>query len=266
MKSLYLRSLKIGLITALALTATPAFAQDWTDYRYSFFIETSTSPIQIKGMEDVHVSDWQYFGTNTSEGRMELPLSDGNTTNPVMPGAKMGFAVNVAPFLDLTLDFSLNFSSMMVLTLTGGADIYLVEMDNFRMGGMVRIGYMLASFNTGPATFIGQGTPPVNIPPVGEFYPGDQVSAELDGVLTQAGIVNEFYITPDMGIRIEAGFQYAYMSELTIVTGTGDTRVELPVDNAAVVEPTQGSTTQAGIDPRGQSVGLTAAIGLVFRY
>ena len=56
------------------------------------------------------------------------------------------------------------------------------------------------------------------------------------------------------------------MSELTIVTGTGDTRVELPVDNAAVVEPTQGSTTQAGIDPRGQSVGLTAAIGLVFRY
>ena len=92
MKSLYLRSLQIGLITAFALTAAPALAQDWTDYSYSFFIETSTSPIKIKGMEDVHVSDWQYFGTDASEGRMELPLSDGNTTNPVMPGAKMGFA------------------------------------------------------------------------------------------------------------------------------------------------------------------------------
>lgn len=266
MKSLFLRSLQIGLITAFALTATPALAQDWTDYRYSFFIETSTSPIQIKGMADVHVSDWQSYGTGSSEGRMELPLSGGNTNNPLMPGAKMGFAANIAPFLDLTIDFSINFSSMMVLTLTGGADIYLVEIENFRMGAMARIGYMMANMTAGEAQVLPGKTPPVIINDIGTFNTGDNISAELTGVVTQAGIVNEFYVTPELGLRFEAGIQYAYINQLNIVTGTGDTRIELPVDNAAVVEPVEGSTTQAGIDPKGQSLGLSASVGLVFRY
>ena len=266
MKSSILKTLQIGLVAAFALTTTPALAQDWHSYQTSFFIETSTSPIQIKGMADVHVSDWQSFGTGSSEGRMELPLSGGNTNNPLMPGAKMGFAANVAPFLDLTLDFSINFSSMMVLTIAGGADIYLVEIDNFRMGAMVRLGYMMANLTAGEAQVLPGKTPPVIINDVGTFNTGDNISAELTGIVTQAGIVNEFYISPELGLRFEAGMQYAYINELNIVTGTGDTRIELPVDNAAVVEPVDGSTTQAGIDPKGQSLGLTASVGLVFRF
>ena len=266
MSSRFIKSLQIALVAAFALTTTPALAQDWTQYPYSFFIETSTSPIQIKGMADVHVSDWETFGTGSSEGRMALPLGEGNSNNPLMPGIKAGFSANVAPFVDLTLDFSVNFGSMMVLSVTGGADIFLVEVDNFRMGAMARIGYMMASLDAGTAQVLPGKTPPVIINDVGTFRTGDEISAELTGVITQAGLVNEFYISPDLGIRLEAGFQYAYINQLNITSGIGDEKIELPVDNAAVVQPELGSTTQAGIDPKGQSLGLTAGIGLVFRY
>ena len=266
MKSSILKTLKIGLVAAFTLSTTPALAQDWTSYPFSFFVESSTSPMQIKGMADVHVSDWETYGTGSSEGRMALPLSGGNTNNPLMPGIKMGFASNVSPFLDLTLDVSINFSSMMVLTITGGADIYLVEIDNFRMGTMVRMGYMVANMTAGAAQVLPGKTPPVIIDDIGTFNTGDDIAAELTGIVTQAGVVNEFYISPDLGLRFEAGFQYAYINQLNIITGTGDNRIELPVDNAAVVEPVEGSTTQAGIDPKGQSLGLTASVGLVFRF
>ena len=105
-------------------------------------------------MADVHVSDHETYGTGSSEGRMALDLGDGNANDPLMPGAKMGFSANVAPFLDLTLDFSFNFASMMVLTVTGGADVYLIEVDNFRMGAMARIGYMMASLDAGQASVL----------------------------------------------------------------------------------------------------------------
>ena len=86
MTSRFIKSLQLMLVAAVALMTTPASAQDWTQYPYSFFIESSTSPIQIKGMADVHVSDWETFGTGSSEGRMALPLSEGNSNNPLMPG------------------------------------------------------------------------------------------------------------------------------------------------------------------------------------
>ena len=160
----------------------------------------------------------------------------------------------------------MNFSSMLVLTFTGGADIYLVEIENFRMGAMFRMGFMMANMDLGQAQVLEGKMAPVDIVGVGKFNTGDSISAELTGIVTQAGIVNEFYISPTLGLRFEAGFQYAYINELEIVTGTGEKRVELPVDNTAVVEPVEGSTTQAGIDPQGQSLGLAASVGLVFRY
>ena len=258
-----LKLVLVGVIATFALTATPASAQNWTDYRYSFFLETHTSPMQIKGMADVHVSDYQ---TQALEGRMELPLGEGNTNNPLMPGLKLGFNANIAPFLDLTADFSVNFSSMLVLTFTGGADIYLVELENFRMGAMVRMGFMMANLNAGKTQTLPGSTPPIIVDGVGTFNNGDDISAELTGIVTQAGIVNEFYVTPDLGVRFEAGFQYAYINELTIVSGTGAERIELPVDNDAVLKADASSYEPAGIDPQGQSLGLTAAVGLVFRY
>ena len=266
MSSRFITNLPLALVAVVALISTPALAQDWTQYQYSFFLESSTSPIQIKGMADVHVSDWETYGTGSSEGRMALPLSEGESNDPLMPGIKAGFAINVSPVLDLTLDFSINFGSMMVLSVTGGPDIFLVESENYRMGAMARIGYMMASFDAGTAQVLPGKTPPVRVPGVGDFYTGDQISAELTGVVMQAGVVNEFYITPELGIRLEAGFQYAYINELNITSGVGEDKIELPINDAAVVEPEDGSITQAGIDPKGRSLGLTAGIGLVFRY
>lgn len=254
------------LACSLFLAGGNALAGHWSDFPYSVYIESSTSPMSIKGMSDVHVSDWETYGTGTSEGRMSLPLSEGNTTNPLLPGAKVGVAIDVAPFLDLNLDFSANFGNMTVLTATAGADIYLVELEHFRMGGMARMGVMLASMSAGSAQVLPGKTPPVIISSVGTFNTGDPISAELTGIVTQAGIVNEFYFRPDVGLRLEAGFQYAYISSLKITSGVGNNKIELPVDHAAVVEPTEGSTTQANIAPQGQSLGLTAGIGLVFRY
>lgn len=68
--------LTVILATALvALLTTSLYAQK----EVRVYGGLGILPLTTEDMKDVHVSDWQNYGTGASEGRVALPLSKGET-------------------------------------------------------------------------------------------------------------------------------------------------------------------------------------------
>ena len=252
--------------TAFTWGIQDARADRYANYPFSFYIQASTTPIAVQGMEDVHISDWQRFGTGSEEGRVALNLSEGNTENPALPGGRGGASLSLAPFLDVVLEVAAHVGKLQVFSGSGGVDLYFLRQKSFRLGGFVRLGFLTATLDLGNLELIEGKTSPVIVDGVGNFSSDDTFSADLSGFLTQAGLSGEYYFTKQLGIRFDAGIQYALLNKFVIASGVGEGRVELPVDHAAVVKPTLGSKTQAGISPEGVSLGLSAGVGVVWRY
>lgn len=70
---------KVSLFTLVLLLASGLTARAW-DLQGSFYAGGIMIPLEITGVEDIAVSDWQNYGLGTLEGRVFIPLSKGGAT------------------------------------------------------------------------------------------------------------------------------------------------------------------------------------------
>jgi hypothetical protein len=161
----------------------------------------------------------------------------------------------------------------MVLTLGFGGDIYFVNQEWGRFGGMARVGLVAASMSAGEANVMPGYTSPVATD-MGTIRNGDTVSASMSGLLTSAGMVAEFSISDTLSLRAETQFFYGVLGDLKISarqpgasssssSSSSEDSVTIDVSDGSVVK-TDGTSTQAGIDPTGASTGLSTTLALVW--
>ncbi|MEC9465947.1 MAG: hypothetical protein VX834_09190 [Myxococcota bacterium] len=258
----------LAILLVSTLLIAPAYAERTPG---AFSVGFGTVPITVEGLTDVHVSDWETFGLGGAEGRIALPLSDGNTNAPMAPGIKLGYNYRLPQLVDVSFDLGIYVDNVAVLTLGFGADLYFVDQGWGRFGAMGRVGLIAASMSAGDANVLPGYASPV-ITSMGTINNGDTVSAQMNGLLTSAGMVAEFSLTETMSVRAETQFFYGVLSDLKITARNPNTtsstdstanNVELDVTSSAVVK-TDGTGTQAGIDPSGSSTGLSTTLSLVW--
>ena len=238
----------------------------------AFSVGLSTVPIQLEGLEDIHVSDWENYGLGGAEGRIALPLSKGNTSAPAAPGVKIGYNYRLPQVLDLSFDLGIYHQNVSVITLGFGADLYIQSTDWVRWGVMGRFGFIGATMAGADAEVLSGYQAPV-ITNMGTIRNGDRVSASMGGVLTSAGVVAEFPLSETLSFRAESQFFYGILGDLNISarapgatsssSSSADNSVTIDVDDPSVVK-TDGSSTQAGIDPTGSSMGVSGSFALVW--
>ena len=216
-----------------------------------------TMPLSISGLADVHASDWENYGTGDMEGRVNLPLEGGNTSEIVRPGACVGYEIDLG-VLPVFGELSIFPGSMNVFTVLVGTKLGLLSGKDWSLGLAPGVGVMLATMELGEVEVIPGKTPPV-ITPMGTFYEGDPLSASIGGLMLSGDVVFGMRLSDKLELRLKGGLQYALLGELQVKAG----EVVLEQDAASLVR-NDGSTTQAGIDPNGSSVGMSLLAGVAY--
>jgi len=266
----------ISLIAFLAGIPNLVFAQPGVEEsdNVTFYGGVVFLPLETKEMEDVHVSDWQNFGTGSMEGRVHLPLSEGETS-----GLRLGYMVGVE--YDLLQRFNvyqgLPFIAEIQLSPTSeafkyfqaliGANLRLLKSPHFDLRLSPKIGYAMLQGDFGEVEMLPGKTPPV-ITPEGTFRVGEKIKSDMSGVAIQANLSAFYKITERIGLDLQVGWNQAFLGDLTIEAGD----VELKYDSPTVVEPVldigdgTSSSTQAGVDPSLSSSGVTIFVGLSYMW
>jgi len=235
-------------------------------------VGASMIPLEVGGLADVHASDWQNYGTGSSEGRVSVPLGGGNSSIPVAFGPQVGISYKLmgrTPWsggemghsLDIVADFAFYFSDMMAFTAKAGVDWFFLDYPSWRLGISPQIGFLYGFMSFGEVEVLPGKTPPV-ITPIGTFNEGDELKASMGMLLIDAGLKFEYDFTRNWGLRVAAGFQYGF-PVMDFKVEAGD--VELDMDAPALVK-TDGSTTQAGLNPEAKSLGASVFLGAVYRF
>ena len=255
-------------ISALLLLVTAATAQAYGRFSErppnQFHVGVSVVPLQLSGLVDAHISDGE---TQTSEGRISLPLEEGNTDGMgLAPGMKVGYVYDLLGPLTMVGELGVHFTdSLTVVTAQVGADMFFVDTKTLKVGIPIRVGGLFAKMDFGELRLLEDyKNPPVIIDNADggkqHFRPGDDLSAELLGPLVSAGLCAEVYLAPRLGLRAEVGFAMGFFDEMKIKAGSEEIRFDHPT-----VVKTDGSQNSAGIQPEGGSFGLSGFVGVVYR-
>ena len=237
--------------------ASPSKAHDNTVYAM-----VSTLPLSVRGLENIHASDWQNFGLGPAEGRVSVPLAKGNTSGQAA-GLKLGWegTFGLLPSsVPLVAEMGMYFADMHAYSFATGVNLKPLQ---GRWGSVFlapRVGYFGAVMSFGKVEVLPGKTPPV-ITPIGTFREGDDLSATTMGVLLDCTVGGEWKLTPEWSFRGEAGYHHASLSKFTVNAGD----VELKMDAPALVKD-DGSSTQAGLKPKASSQGFTASAGVAYSF
>lgn len=245
-----------GAVAAIVLIAAQAGAEPVIG---SWYAGAVMLPLEVTGLEDVAVSDWENYGLGSAEGRISLPLSQGATSGS-HAGFLLGYDYPLLPVLSGIGEIQMTFSPATSLgALFIGVNCKLLENERFSLGLAPKIGYAFGTIDFGETAVLPGKTPPV-ITPEGTFYSGEEVEATLSGAAFQAMLNANYALTDKIGINLQAGWTQAFLGDLRITAGD----VILAKDSPAVVK-NDGSADQAGIDPKAAVQGLSVALGLTFR-
>jgi hypothetical protein len=263
-------NLKILTIACLTLAAQSADARGRRGKGPSTVnIGLGSFPMQVSGLADVHVSDWETHPT--AEGRLALPLGDYNTVGAgLMPAVKLGLGFGkgaVQGIFELYAGGVTNLGGGAVLV---GADLRM-EKGQFVLGVPLRVGGVFGSVSLGEAKVIDGFTPPVVLD-AGTINEGDPLKATITGLMASAGVLGEFWLTKKFAIRAEAQVQQGSFSAFSIAAGVDDSstqevdeRVRVQGSDASVVKTTNGSREQADMQPGGGTFGVSGFVGVSLR-
>ena len=227
------------------------------------YVGAAVIPLRVTGLEDLHVSDWEQWGLKSAddkslEARVALPLSEGNFEG-IMRGIRMGYSYDLEDNMTANAELGLHAGTMNAVTLTVGIDYPMMVAGAVRMSAPLRVGLIAGSMDFGATEVVPGYTPPVDVPE-GRFQQGDALSASLAGGIVSAGVSLTWELTPKLGIRVDACVQYGVMGNLVIRAGD----VEISQDAPSLVKA-DASATQAGIEPEGESLGMSGFAGVVYR-
>jgi hypothetical protein len=222
----------------------------------------SILPFAVEGLDDIHASDWENYGLGSSEGRVSVPLKQGNSSGTrfgVLVGYESDFDA-LPKWIPFAADLGAYFGDMMVFAVRAGVNIKPFQGASWSVGLSPRIGFLYGTMDFGTVEVFPGKTPPV-ITPEGTFNEGDDLSASMMGVIAAVGIVAEYRFTENWGILLDTGFHYAYMMDLEVTAGD----ITLDMDAPSLVK-NDGSSTQADLDPSGSSLGVFAVIAAEYKF
>lgn len=223
---------------------------------WNYYLGAVQLPLEISGVEDIAVSDWQNYGLGPAEGRVVLPLSGGAAEGSHW-GAALGAYRYFTPRMSYLMEGQIAFaSSTNLINLLVGLNWDMLRVGRFTLGFMPKIGYALGYVNFGKTVVLPGKTPPI-ITPEGTFDEGEEISASLGGFCYQVAVQADYAFTDKLSLTFQAGWVQAFFGNLTIKAGD----VNLDMDSPAVVK-NDGSAVQAGISPLAKSEGLGMTIGL----
>lgn len=265
------------LVSVLISTCGTIEAADWDGFASFFpkkmdenlilFVGVTQLQLTTTNMRDVHVSDWENYGTGVMEGRVRLPLSQGEHD-----GGAIGYVIGSrgrvlrVPFICQVI-FAPAATAFSYTNILLGIDLRFVENESFRIGFAPKIGYGKFTGDFGLVEMLPNKTPPV-ITPEGTFRVGDQIESDLSGMTLQASFNADFIVHKKLGVFFEAGWTESFFGDFSIQAGD----IDLAYDSPTIVEPIldigdgHSSSEPANISPTLTSSGITYMLGLSWHW
>lgn len=255
-----------ALLAALVLLFnTPTYAQD-PDTGVRLRVGLEAIPVEIRGVRDVHVSDWELYGTGETEGRVALPLSLG-LQDAYRYALSMGVS---APYRygSIITDLAVSpFGRLKYGQITGGFQIPLYTLPSLEFHVQPHLRFVRASTRIGQVKKLENKLSPV-ITSDGHFYVGDEISASLSGVALGVNGVGVMPISNHSTFFIELGYRAFVMSDVSIRVGGELLKLNSPVVVSPVLDIGTGysSNEPAEVAPKFSAGGFALSVGASFSW
>lgn len=225
----------------------------------------NSSPFSLKGLHDVHVSDWQLYGTGVMEGRAEVLLSQSNTVSNTAIGGALQIGYKANRFLSIALDIPFGFNAKSSkFGLNYGLKFDLLSMKRFSLGVLPKGGVCFASMSGTQIKMLPNKTPPI-ITEKYTFYEGESVSGgALGGSFTISGVA-EIRLTNKLSLEVHGGYQACTFRTPTIWIGKSGESTEFKISDPEIINPINnpnGTISNADWTAEAEGKGLTFSIGI----
>jgi hypothetical protein len=262
------------VLMAFMVNYQNAYAQDMQNLqkrKNKLYFGYAMLPLEVSGVSNIDMSDWENYGlwinNGGIEGRVRLPLSDGETSG-LQSGIMLGYEY-VPPNANFSLLAELQYApgDSSVTSFFAGPKWNFYEQDRLSIGFAPKLGYIKASIDLGTASQIrhygGFGTTyraPV-ILDEGTIYDGDSISADLSGFGLQLALTSSYKLTDRWGINGQLGYSLSFLGDMEVVAG------DITLDkNSRDLVKADGGNTQAGIDPEADASGIFFMLGLEWSF
>lgn len=211
--------------------------------------------------ENFHLSDWENYGTGTSEGRTECNLGEKEPSAVnygIMLGARYEFIKDLSALAEIQLNFS---SGVNLFGIYAGVNYDFITTKTFSLGATPKIGYVSGKADLGKVEMLPGKTAPV-IADSGTYNVGDEISLEFSGAAISLGLTPRYDLTDNIAIVGYIGYTIGFLKSDGLKVGDKD----LSMSDPAVVQPVLGSTTNAGIDPQINITGISIQLGAEYTF
>ena len=204
-----------------------------------------------------HISDWEQYGLESSEGRVAVPLGDNDIAGPNL-NILVGAYTPLLNKLDGFAEAQVGVGDISYVAGFLGVNFRFIDGESFSLGLTPKIGFASAQADFGAIELLPNKTPPV-ILSEGTFNVGDSLTMDISGAAIGIGLTPRIQLTDAIGLTSFVGFQQSITSDPEIKAG----HIELPMTSNGVVKA-DGSSTQAGLDPTANSTGFIWQVGITY--
>lgn len=240
-------------------------AESEGDVGLNVYTGGGTLPVTTDGFADLHLSDWEKYGTGGAEGRVYLPFGDVNVDGQ-QPTFFLGVEGTEVPALfeiQMTSKDGLDYGQLLL-----GWRFHLKQGSSYSFDFIPKLGAGVGLVEFGKVEILEGKTPPV-ILDKGTVHVGDEIRAELFGGVLQAVVSANITLAGGVNILAQGGWNLAFLPDLDLRTDPKDSEfdeVKLNGDDEALVKPEIGSTEQAGVEPKVKSNGYVAMLSVGYRF
>ena len=258
-KNILLKTLLLALLCMLGFNT---FAEEDGEFYFGY----SQMPIEVSDLEDVHMSDWERWGTGSLESRVALSLSEGNRR--LAAGINFGFKSRKnIPFL---CEFQIFLEESLVGNLLLGFKLHLLNTDIFKLSISPKVGGSLFYKSLGTIeTFNGFSWVDVDdTSGLSNEDPrvGDQIYAQMVGGVGQITADMQINFNKTIGLVFSAGISEASYGDLQLVVDRDGVPVYFDTDDAAIVVADENSVESANLDPEITASGQYFSTSLVINF
>lgn len=249
----------VGILLGAAVCAAAATAQGFSALEWEVYGGLGIEMAQVKGMEDVRISDVRKYGA--AEGSLLLPLDDANGFSvpvTITLGGQTEIIDNVAVLAELCA--GIIDSNSYVGNFDLGAKYYFVN-DKFRFGAGLKAGVYYLEKSLGKAEVLAGTTPPV-ILDEGTVRDGDSLSYTVFGASVTPMLDVGYWLTEKFSIGCNVGYQlgFSFSSKFK----AGDVEIN-PKDSDDIYEARTDGFYSLDLDPTVTLNGVKASLYVSYK-
>ena len=198
---------------------------------YTVYGGLSGVNITTSDFTNFHVSDWQTWGLEESEGRVADPLGDNDIAGPNL-NVLVGAYSPLLNRLDGFAEAQVGVGDVSYVAVFLGVDFKFMDGASYSLGLTPKFGYSSAQADFGSIELLPGKTPPVELSE-GTFNVGDSLTMDMSGAALGIGLTPRIQLTDAIGITSFIGFQQSITSDPAIKAGD----IEIPMSSSGVVKP-----------------------------